>query len=266
MHQREHAVLCAFRILGSILALAGASTAALAAGQPTQFTLTGGVDRPGTYSLDTLQAQPAITQTVSFLGGGSNRTHTYTGASMWGIVNGAGIVAGSARGDILNKYVLATGSDGYKALFSMGELDPAYGGNPASFIALSETIDGVDTPLAGDGFARIVAPGDGRGSRYVSNLVSIEVFTAAPVPEPGTWALMVAGLAMLAWLGRTRAAGGFSRIGVGPRAASALGLRAAGCGGKHPCAPWRGLPRERRCVRPLARVTGSRRTAARADA
>ncbi len=365
MGDTRYAILRAFRSTFAAVALACVAGSALADGPSAQFSLTGGVSQSATYSLTDLQALPAITQTVNFLGGGSNQTHTYTGASMWGIVNGAGIVTSSARGDILNKYILATGSDGYrvvyalseinptygnrpdlvayaetlngvsaplgadgfarttapndlrggryvsnlvnldvrssastqsgngggtstqfsvsggvlhstsfdastnwsalgltpitqtvsflagagsqthtytgyslwdllnssavgivtdpavksdilgkyvvttgsdgyKAVFSMGELNPAYGGSPTSFIALSETINGIDTPLAGDGFARIVAPGDGRGSRYVSNLTSIEVFTAAPVPEPETWAMMGAGLCALALAGRRR--------------------------------------------------------------
>jgi len=37
-------------------------------------------------------------------------------------------------------------------------------------------------------------------------LVGIDNFSLAPVPEPGTWALMLAGLAGLGWMGRRRKA------------------------------------------------------------
>jgi hypothetical protein len=41
----------------------------------------------------------------------------------------AGIITNPAiKNDILNYYVLATGSDGYEAIFSLGELDPMFGG------------------------------------------------------------------------------------------------------------------------------------------
>jgi hypothetical protein len=43
----------------------------------------------------------------------------------------------------------------------------------------------------------------------VSNLVALEVFTAAipaPVPEPATWAFLIAALPMLAFLRRRRRA------------------------------------------------------------
>ena len=53
-------------------------------------------------------------------------------------------------------------------------------------------------------FARIVVPGDAAGGRYISNLVAFEVFTAAPVPEPATWVLLIAPLPLLAFLASRR--------------------------------------------------------------
>lgn len=175
-------------------------------GVSSQFTVSGAVGHVVTFNNLTdwsaLGLTP-ITQTVTFLSGSTPQTHTYTGFSLWGLLNSSavGVITNSGvKNDILSRYVVATGSDGYKALFSMGELDPSFGGNPASFIALSETINGVSNPLTTDGFARIVVPGDARGGRYVSNLTTLEVFSAAPVPEPQTWALMVAGLVAMRFL------------------------------------------------------------------
>jgi hypothetical protein len=34
----------------------------------------------------------------------------------------------AARNDILAHYVVATGSDGYRAVYSLGEIDPRFGG------------------------------------------------------------------------------------------------------------------------------------------
>lgn len=75
----------------------------------------------------------------------------------------------------LPMYVVATGSDGYRALFSLGELDPGFGNEPTIVAVAMNNAD-----LADKGFARIVAPTDLRGSRGVSNLVKLEVFIAAP--------------------------------------------------------------------------------------
>jgi hypothetical protein len=55
-------------------------------------------------------------------------------------------------------------------------------------------------PDGADGFARIVVPGDAAGGRYISNLVALKVFTAAPVPEPATWVLLIGPLPILALL------------------------------------------------------------------
>ncbi len=105
------------------------------------------------------------------------------------------------KNDELDMLVLATGSDGYQQLFSLGELDPAFGNAP-DLIAYSEN----GAALPGTGFARIVAPNDIKAGRWVSNLVSLEVFHGAlPVPEPATWGLMLAGLAAVTTASRRRA-------------------------------------------------------------
>ena len=145
----------------------------------TEVRITGAVVTPGTYGLADLQALPAVTQTVNFLSGSSSQTHTYTGASLWSTLNAAGIVTDPAvKSDLLDRYVLATGSDGYQTVFSLGELSPSFGNRP-DLIAYAETIGGVSAPLTSDGVARITAPGDVKGGRYVSNLVDLDVRSSA---------------------------------------------------------------------------------------
>jgi len=160
-----------------IVALAAtvlAAGAALAA-PSTQFSVTGGVASPSVYDLAALQARLATTQTVSFLSGSTPQTHTYTGTSLWGILDSAGIAVNPAvKNDVLNQYVLATGADGYRSVFSLGELNPNFGNRP-DLVAYAETVNGVFGPIGTDGFARITAPGDVKGGRYVSNLVNLDV-------------------------------------------------------------------------------------------
>lgn len=157
-------------------------------GASTQFTVSGQVHSATTFNLSTLQSLPSITQTV-----GSN---TYTGVSLWSLLNNTvGVVTNpSVKNDILGMYVVATGSDGYKAVFSMGELNPAFGNQP-DLIAYDVNGQG----LGANGFARLVAGNDVKAGRWVSNLVSLEVFSVSAVPEPGAWAMFAAG-GLLAWM------------------------------------------------------------------
>ena len=169
-------------------------------GLSTQFTLTG-VAVPGTYDLAALQALPATAVIATYTGPSGPITDTYTGVSLWTLLDEAGLILNPAnKNDVLRQYVEAVGSDGYAAIFSLGELDPAFGNN-LDLVAYSDTLG----QLAGsDGFARIVVPGDAAGGRYVSNLVQLAVFTAT-VPEPATGALFVVPLVALALLRGRRA-------------------------------------------------------------
>ncbi|HMN84047.1 MAG TPA: hypothetical protein PKA20_29540 [Burkholderiaceae bacterium] len=81
------------------------------------------------------------------------------------------------RNDTLGMYVVATGSDGYKAVVSVAEIDPGFGNQP-DLIAYS--INGA--PVGANGFARLVVPNDVRAGRWVSNLIGLEIFRAAGAP------------------------------------------------------------------------------------
>ena len=161
------------------------------------LTLSGLVARPGTYDAAALAALPATTERVTYTAAGQPVSAGFTGVSLWTLLTAAGLVTDPAiKNDELRFYVLATGSDGYEAAFSLGELDPRFGGGGAAdLVAYAQ--DG--QPLGTDGFARLVVPGDLAGGRYVSNLVSLQVIDAAVVPEPGSLALLLAGLAGAAW-------------------------------------------------------------------
>ena len=167
-------------------------------GVSTEFTLSG-VLNPGAYTLSSLQALPAVQLTATYEAGGTPVTDTYTGVSLWTLLNDAGLITDpDVKNDVLRQYVEAIGSDGYAAIFSLGEIDPMFGDQP-DLVAYADS-DGQLGPDGEDGFARIVVPGDIAGGRYISNLVALEVFTAAPVPEPATWVLLIGPLPILAFL------------------------------------------------------------------
>jgi len=160
-------------------------------GVSTQFTLSG-VQNPGTYTLASLTSLPATTLTATYLAAGASVTDTYTGVSLWTLLSTAGLITNpNIKNDVLRQYVVAVGSDGYEAIFSLGEIDPAIGDQP-DLVAYSDTL-GQLGPGGVDGFARIVVPGDTAGGRYVSNIVALAVFDAS-VPEPASLALLIASL------------------------------------------------------------------------
>ena len=175
---------------------------AMAAVFSPQFAVFGDVKNPQTFTYAQLSALPSITKTVTFQSGSNSVTTTFTGVNLWTLLNDiVGLkLDSSIKNDVLRKFVVATGSDGYEAAFSLGEIHPNFGNQP-DFVAYNEN----GSPITGDGFARVVVPGDARGGRYVSNLVSLWVgdvgtVPAYVVPEPASLSLLAAGLiAMVFW-------------------------------------------------------------------
>lgn len=75
------------------------------------------------------------------------------------------------RGRALASFVRVTASDGYQVVFSLGELDAAFG---ATKVILADRHEG--KPLdAKDGPFRLIVPGDSRPARWEHGVISIEV-------------------------------------------------------------------------------------------
>ena len=153
-------------------------------GVSDQFTLSGDIADPATFTPITLPdlVTPQM-ETATYLSGAGSVTDTYTGVSLWTLVQKSGVLTDpSVKNDILQFGVVATGSDGYRALISMGEIDPAFGNQP-DLVAYADT-QGQLGPGGIDGATRLVLPGDHAGGRYVSNLVDLRVVDlTAPIPS-----------------------------------------------------------------------------------
>ncbi len=173
-------------------------------GVETSLQVQGGVVTPSTVTAATLEALTPYTETVTYRSGSTSVTDTYTGALLWDVLSAAGIVVDpTVKNDVLRKLVSVTGSDGYQVDLSLGELDPAFGDEPI-LLAYADT----DGQLAGgDGFARLVVPGDTVGGRYVSNVASLTVLDpTVTVPEPASMGLvLVGGIVVLGLRRRGRA-------------------------------------------------------------
>jgi hypothetical protein len=97
---------------------------------------------------------------------------TYEGALLNAALKQAGVVSGDRlMGRYLNQVVVAKGSDGFTASYSLGETDPIYRANP---VIIADSKDG--QPLdAKEGPYRLVVDGDLRPGRSVRMLASVEV-------------------------------------------------------------------------------------------
>jgi hypothetical protein len=148
--------------------------------ESTSVTLTGNVSYPGAYTFQGADPQNVtpITETVN--------NDTYTGPPLFALID-------PSDPGILSQYVVTAGTDGYEVLFSLAELDPAFGArtaiNEVDLVPYTDTNGDFPT----DGLARVILPGDTpyAHGRWVSNLDLIDV---AAVPEPATAALLVPGL------------------------------------------------------------------------
>jgi hypothetical protein len=140
--------------------------------------LGGAVADPTIVTPATLSAlNQSTTETATYLAGSSPTTDTYTGVSLWTLIQDAGLLTDpSIKNDLLRFAVVATGTDGYRAIVSLGEIAPMFGNQP-DLVAYADT-GGQLGPGGSDGALRLVLPGDQAGGRYVSNLVSLQVIDA----------------------------------------------------------------------------------------
>jgi len=152
-----------------VLLLALGSIAPTQADDATQIALSGAGIEAGTLSLDDLLKQPSIEQQVQFQTSKGEEKGTYKGALLWPILEARGIKNGGHNAQLLHSFAVE-GRDGYRIVFSIGEIDPDFGNAP---IAIAFERDGT-AMVPGEGF-RLIVPGDKRGARYVKDIVKIEV-------------------------------------------------------------------------------------------
>lgn len=157
-----------------LLAFVLAASAASFAQPSAQLTVTGEVKASLTLAADDLRAFPAEQQ-ASFTQtrgtpGQENRS-TVRGVRLKAIVERAGLLAG-ARNDWKTTLVIATATDGYRAVFSWPELSNTAAGE--GVLVLYER-DG--RPLdAREGQLALLSTNDVRlGARHVRNLQKIEL-------------------------------------------------------------------------------------------
>ncbi len=155
------------------------STSLVSAPPPGSITINGDVKNPQTLSFSQLQGLSQASQTDTFFAGTSQTVDSESGPTLYSVLQAAEpkFLACDPTDD-LRFYVEVTSSeDGYAAIFSWAELNPAL--NPAggalNQALLSLTENGVSQSSVGP---RLTSSGDVKGGRYVSGSAVITVFRA----------------------------------------------------------------------------------------
>ena len=130
--------------------------------------VTGVVERELTLSVADLAAMPQQTVKAS----AHKQSGSYGGVSLSEILRRAGVPSGEAiRGREMAKFVVVKGSDGYAAVFALAELDAGF---TDRVIVLADRMDGKPLPKEFGPF-QLIVPGEKRPSRWVRQVVAIEV-------------------------------------------------------------------------------------------
>ena len=137
------------------------------------LTVSAGPDQRGLFTPAALRDYPH--QTVTIFDHHTNASETYTGVLLMDLLAHLGVPHGKdLHGKALAEYVVATGSDGYKVVLALGEIDPEF--HPGQ-VLVADSMDG--KPLGPQtGPLRLIVSEDKRPARSVRNLVSIEIRSA----------------------------------------------------------------------------------------
>lgn len=131
-----------------------------------------GMGQTATFTAETLKALPHKTVTVH--NQHENVDETYSGVPLIELLKQVGAPIGKdVHGKALAEYVVATGSDGYKAVLALAEAEPDF--HPGD-VLVADSMGG--KPLDTTGPFRLVVTDDKRPARSVRNLVSVELKAA----------------------------------------------------------------------------------------
>src|SRR5215472_1328580 len=157
----------ALRLIFLLLILSSAIAAAGRQAAPS-ISVSGDVKQSLTLTAADLAAMPRAKAVTD----NNGIQTTYEGVWLSDVLKKAGVPLGPGlRGAALAGYVLASASDGYQVVFSIGVLDPDMTDGQ---LLLADTANG--KPLFGEnGAFRLVVPKDKRGARSVRLLTKIEV-------------------------------------------------------------------------------------------
>lgn len=141
---------------------------------PAAIRVEGAVVKPLLLRSEDMAKMPRATVQASSHGVETS----YEGVWLHEILKAAGVPQGAAlRGKALSSYVVASAEDGYQVVFSLGELDPEFGGTNVLVADSMLVAKGGKKPLTGAsmGIFRLILANDKHGSRSLRMLNRIEV-------------------------------------------------------------------------------------------
>ena len=135
----------------------------------TTLTVTGSAGQKTELTAEQIQAMPH--KTVEVFNEHAKTKESYSGVPLTEILKQLGTPTGSqVHGKVYTLGILAEGTDHYKVLYSIGEIDSA---NHNGDVIVADQIDG--KPLENDGAFKLVSTEDKHPARWVRNLTAITV-------------------------------------------------------------------------------------------
>ncbi len=114
--------------------------------------------------------------TVTVFNAHTKQQETYSGVSVSTLLTKLGVPQGEAvRGHLFMTGVVAEGTDGYKVLYALAEIDPTI---HTGQVLVADSEDG--KPIAADGAFKMISTQEKRPARWVRNLDRISVITVNP--------------------------------------------------------------------------------------
>jgi len=147
----------ALRALSVVVLLALPGPPALAADKKPipvseAIELSGNIEHPRVLRLADLQAETVTMAQVYFSTGSGPVSATFTGVPLWALLQEAGIkVDPHVNNGVLQHAITVTATDGYRVVFSLGELDPKFGAAGAVLAGIvSRWFGDLGPEIAGD--------------------------------------------------------------------------------------------------------------------
>ena len=138
--------------------------------QPAGVLRLGFCEKSADWTVEALAALPHKTITLYNVHAKANQS--YSGVSLFDLLSKLGAPT-TPHGKELRLYLVAEGTDGYEAVYSLAEINPDL---RDATVLIADAMDG--KPLAGNGPFQLVANGEKRPARWVRNLKSVRVLMA----------------------------------------------------------------------------------------